>query len=150
MDVILIILSMCCKLKNVSYSDLFYLFLYLVPYVTLKRNVKNQAHIWHDHERISMGHFSVRGRLKTSPQNCTRPVSVRDRTWLTLLRSSTVNIKLINLVKQLRWVTHDWQWWIDNITCVTPIFLQASKKFSTFRRHLAMLSFGWRQEYQSC
>lgn len=42
-------------------------------------------------------------------------------------------------------------WWLVNIiTCGTPIFLQASKKFSTFLRHLAMLSFGWRPEYQSC
>lgn len=32
------------------------------------------------------------------------------------------------------------------ITCVTPSFLQASKKFSTFLRHLAMLSFGWSPE----
>lgn len=33
------------------------------------------------------------------------------------------------------------------ITCGTPSFLQASKKFSTFLRHLAMLSFGWKPEY---
>lgn len=31
-------------------------------------------------------------------------------------------------------------------TCGTPIFLQASRKFSTFRRHLAMLSFGWERK----
>lgn len=30
------------------------------------------------------------------------------------------------------------------LTCGTPIFLQASRKFSTFLRHLAMLSLGWK------
>ena len=29
-------------------------------------------------------------------------------------------------------------------TCATPIFLQASRKFSTFRRHLAWFSLGWK------
>lgn len=35
------------------------------------------------------------------------------------------------------------------LTCGTPILLQASKKFSTFLRHLAMLSFGWRAAEQN-
>lgn len=32
---------------------------------------------------------------------------------------------------------------VARLTSGTPIFLQASRKFSTFLRHLAMLSLGW-------
>lgn len=34
------------------------------------------------------------------------------------------------------------------LTSGTPIFLQASRKFSTFRRHLAMPSLGWKELYR--
>lgn len=33
------------------------------------------------------------------------------------------------------------------LTSGTPIFLQASRKFSTFLRHLAMLSLGWKKKH---
>lgn len=36
--------------------------------------------------------------------------------------------------------------WVTCLTSGTPIFLQASRKFSTFLRHLAMLSLGWKHK----
>lgn len=42
-----------------------------------------------------------------------------------------------------------WEHWNNRtdggLTSGTPCFLQASRKFSTFRRHLAMPSLGWKQ-----
>lgn len=35
---------------------------------------------------------------------------------------------------------------VARLTSGTPILLQASRKFSTFLRHLAMLSLGWKKK----
>lgn len=60
------------------------------------------------------------------------------------------NKKLIfSMEGHMKWGGH----WL---TCGTPIFLHASKKFSTFLRHLAMLSLGWGaaeqkdEQFKSC